>query len=186
MSNPLDRKPIRSALSGKNAKKHQKNRLTQPNQRNLMGLERSDTQRVSRNPLAFPTSRLGLTFRSMQDGVSLIEAIGSALNESRGGVKLAKADPYYGQPDEEPEQPGVLDLEDEEQWPTLQAAAERYGEQKIVQFIYNRHCSRFDPSTTSLADAIDKAWQYHTDEDTILEDFRTVDSYGDLAQYMRP
>lgn len=104
----------------------------------------------------------------------------------RAGVKLAKADPYYGQPDEEPEQPGVLDLEDEEQWPTLQAAAERYGEQKIVQFIYNRHCSRFDPSTTSLADAIDKAWQYHTDEDTILEDFRTVDSYGDLAQYMRP
>jgi len=101
----------------------------------------------------------------------------------RAGAALAKADPYYGQPDEEPEQP--TPEADDEQWPTLQAAADRYGEQKIVQFIYNRHCSRFDPSSTSLEDAIDMAWQYHTTEDEILEDFRTVDSYGDLDQYMR-
>lgn len=92
MSNPLDRKPIKNVLSGKDAKKSQGNRLAQPNKRNLMGLEKGDTQRVARNPLAFPTSRLGLTYRTMQDGVKLIEAIGVELGQPTTPAAPAPAD----------------------------------------------------------------------------------------------
>lgn len=68
---------------------------------------------------------------------------------------------------------------------TIDQFAEQYGEQKIVTFIFNRHCSRFDPSTTDLEDALEKAWQYHVSEDEILEDLIRVESHGDLDQYFR-
>lgn len=68
---------------------------------------------------------------------------------------------------------------------TIKELAERYGEENLVRFIYNRHCSRFDPHDTALDDALDIAGQYHTPEEDIVTDFVIVESYGDLAQYMR-
>lgn len=79
MSNPIDRKPIRNRLAGRDAKKASGNPLASPRKGNLMGLEKKDTVRAAKNPLAFPTSRLGLVYRSVQDGVSLIESIGKAV-----------------------------------------------------------------------------------------------------------
>ncbi len=68
---------------------------------------------------------------------------------------------------------------------TLESIAEQYGDQNLVNFIYNRHCSRFDPENTGWIFAVDVAWQYHVQESEIIEDFERVESYGDLEQYFR-
>lgn len=65
------------------------------------------------------------------------------------------------------------------------AYVQRYGEEAIKNFIYNRHCARFDPTTSSVEDAVEKAWQYHTPLDEIVSDLETVESYSDLDQYFR-
>jgi hypothetical protein len=62
---------------------------------------------------------------------------------------------------------------------------ERYGERSIVNFIWNRHCSRFNKDTASISEALDSAWSYHVEEETILEDLINVESYNDLEQYFR-
>lgn len=79
--NTLDRKPIKNVLAGKNAKKKTGNPLARPRPGNLTGVETGDTTRVRKNPLAFPVSRHGLVWRSVQDGVNLIESIGKAVKE---------------------------------------------------------------------------------------------------------
>lgn len=68
---------------------------------------------------------------------------------------------------------------------TLESIVERYGEKNLVNFIYNRHCSRFNPNETSWEDAVETAWSYHTEEEEIVRDFETVESFGDLEQYFR-
>lgn len=68
---------------------------------------------------------------------------------------------------------------------TIESIKEQYGEQKLINFIFNRHCSRFNPHDISLDDALEIAWQYHTTEEDIVSDFETVESYNDLDQYFR-
>lgn len=59
-----------------------------------------------------------------------------------------------------------------------------HASRKMVAFIRNRHCSRV-PFTSSLSDAVEKAWSYHSDAETIAKDFKTVAAYQDLDQYTR-
>ncbi len=68
---------------------------------------------------------------------------------------------------------------------TLDDIAKEYSEQAVVNFIYNRHCSRFNPQETSLHQAIDIAWSYKTEEYEIVDDWSTVELYQDLDQYTR-
>jgi hypothetical protein len=59
-----------------------------------------------------------------------------------------------------------------------------HASRKMVAFIHVRHCSRF-PLTASLSDAVETAWSYHSDAETIAKDFKAVAAYGDLDQYTR-
>jgi hypothetical protein len=59
-----------------------------------------------------------------------------------------------------------------------------HASRKMVAFIHGRHCSRF-PLTASLSDAVETAWSYHSDAETIAKDFKAVAAYGDLDQYTR-
>jgi len=78
--NPLDHKPFRNKLSGKGAKPAKGNPLAR-------GFDKGKTVRQSNNKLAFPRVRHGLAWRSMADGVNLIEGIGSLIKAD----KLAEA-----------------------------------------------------------------------------------------------
>lgn len=59
-----------------------------------------------------------------------------------------------------------------------------HGDRKVVAFIHNRHQERV-PFTASLEDALHTFEQYSGDVADIISDWKTVESYGDLAQYVR-
>jgi hypothetical protein len=59
-----------------------------------------------------------------------------------------------------------------------------HGDRKVVAFIHNRHQERV-PFNASLEDALYTFEQYGGDVADIISDWKTVESYGDLAQYVR-
>ena len=76
--NRLDRKPPRNAFAGLGANVHTGNPMVNPTRRNFAGYGPGTAARA-KNKLSTPTNRLGLPFRSVADGVNLIEAIGKEL-----------------------------------------------------------------------------------------------------------
>ena len=178
MSNPLDHKPFRNTLAGKGVKKKQ--RFT-PNP--LSGFGKGTDVTAPKNKLAIAPVRHNLVFRAMLDGVKLIESLKGEVDGMSviPPVTLSKGG---GTPVNRPPIAPVKKVTESEER-TVESFSEQYGERNVVRFIYNRHCSRFDPETASLDDALDTAWQYHVDSDAILEDLVRVESYGDLAQYFR-
>jgi hypothetical protein len=70
MSNPLDHKPFKNDLAGKSVKKKQR---FKPNP--LSGFGKGTDVTVPKNKLAYPPGRHRLVFRSMLDGVKLIESL---------------------------------------------------------------------------------------------------------------
>jgi hypothetical protein len=89
MSNPLDHKPFRNDLSGKSAKKKQR---FKPNP--LSGFGKGTDITVSKNKLAYPPGRHRLVFRSMLDGVRLIESLKDEIEgiSTMPPVKLSKGE----------------------------------------------------------------------------------------------
>lgn len=80
---------------------------------------------------------------------------------------------------------GLAEAVGEEQEQTIWDIADRFGSREVVAFIHNRHQERVS-LTASLEDAIDLASQYDPEfEYNFLKDWATVESYGDLDQYVR-
>jgi len=76
--NRLDRKPPRNAFAGLGANVHTGNPMVNPTRKNFAGYGPGTAARA-KNKLSTPTNRLGLPFRSVADGVNLIESIGKEL-----------------------------------------------------------------------------------------------------------
>lgn len=81
--NPLDHKPFRNKLSGSSAKPAKGNPLAR-------GFDKGKTVRQSKNKLAFPRVRHGLAWRSMADGVNLIEGIGEFVKSTEKPDKQSR------------------------------------------------------------------------------------------------
>jgi hypothetical protein len=68
--NPLDHKPFKNTLAGKDVKKKQRFKANP-----LSGFGKGSDVTVSKNKLAFPPGRHRLVFRALLDGVRLIESL---------------------------------------------------------------------------------------------------------------
>jgi len=98
--NPLDHKPFNNKLAGKGAKPAKGNPLAR-------GFDKGKTVRQSNNKLAFPRVRHGLAWRSMTDGVNLIEGIGALVKADKKRVAEG-----FGDGEQLPDPPAEINIEE--------------------------------------------------------------------------